>query len=71
MEVSGASWFILSAKHGLIGPDRVTAPYDATLKDIGRVGQQVCEDGADDLVVAGAPAEARPTKATPPRSQAA
>jgi hypothetical protein len=26
---------------GLIAPDRVTAPYDAALKDIGRSGRQV------------------------------
>jgi hypothetical protein len=25
-------WFILSAKHGLVSPDRVIAPYDETLK---------------------------------------
>jgi hypothetical protein len=41
VEASGVRWFILSAKHGLIAPDRVTAPYDATLKDIARSGRQV------------------------------
>jgi Family of unknown function (DUF6884) len=41
VEASGVRWFILSAKHGLIAPDRVTAPYDATLKEIGRAGRQV------------------------------
>ena len=27
-------WFIVSAKHGLVDPDRVVAPYDITLRDI-------------------------------------
>lgn len=27
-------WFILSAKHGLVSPERVIAPYDETLKRI-------------------------------------
>ena len=40
VEANSVRWFILSAKHGLIAPDRVTAPYDATLKDIGRAGRQ-------------------------------
>ena len=40
VEASSVRWFLLSAKHGLIAPDRVTAPYDATLKDIGRAGRQ-------------------------------
>jgi hypothetical protein len=28
---SGAPWYILSAKYGLVGPDEVIAPYDYTL----------------------------------------
>lgn len=28
-------WYILSAKYGLLEPDRVIAPYDLTLKDMG------------------------------------
>jgi hypothetical protein len=31
-EVSGAQWFILSAEHGLLAPDRVISPYERTLK---------------------------------------
>lgn len=30
-EASGCVWFILSAKYGLLPPDRVVAPYDLTL----------------------------------------
>lgn len=29
-------WWILSAEHGLVHPDDVLAPYDATLKNAGR-----------------------------------
>jgi hypothetical protein len=32
----GSRWFILSAKHGLLGPDELVAPYDVTLKDLSR-----------------------------------
>jgi uncharacterized protein DUF6884 len=30
-EASGCCWFILSAEHGLVEPDRVIAPYERTL----------------------------------------
>lgn len=30
-EASGCRWFILSAKYGLVPPDRVIAPYEQTL----------------------------------------
>ena len=30
------SWFVLSAKHGLVAPDTVLEPYDQTLKQVGR-----------------------------------
>src|SRR5262245_30218934 len=30
-------WFVLSAKHGLVTPDQVLAPYDATLTGLGPV----------------------------------
>lgn len=29
-------WWILSAKHGLVHPDEVLAPYDLAMKDLGR-----------------------------------
>jgi hypothetical protein len=32
----GGRWFILSAKHGLLGPEELVAPYDVTLKDLTR-----------------------------------
>lgn len=31
VEAQGSPWFILSAKHGLLHPDAVTAPYEKTL----------------------------------------
>ncbi len=33
VERSCSSWFVLSAKHGLVHPDRMLEPYDVTLKD--------------------------------------
>ena len=33
MERTCDRWFVLSAKHGLVEPDRVLEPYDETLKD--------------------------------------
>lgn len=34
-EDAGREWFILSAEHGLVGPEEVIAPYDLALKDTG------------------------------------
>jgi hypothetical protein len=31
VEARGAPWFILSAKHGLVGPDDLIEPYELTL----------------------------------------
>lgn len=31
VEATGCRWFILSAEHGLLSPDQLTAPYDRTL----------------------------------------
>jgi hypothetical protein len=36
VEATGAKWFILSAAHGLLDPDQVVAPYDATLSTANR-----------------------------------
>lgn len=33
-ERNADAWFILSAKHGLVHPDTVIAPYDVTLPDL-------------------------------------
>lgn len=33
-EVVGVPWFILSAKHGLVRPDEVLAPYDMRLSNL-------------------------------------
>jgi len=35
VEASGAPWFVLSAKYGLIRPDQVIEPYDFTLNTAG------------------------------------
>lgn len=32
----GSSWYILSAKYGLVNPDEEIAPYDLTLTDLNR-----------------------------------
>ncbi|MEM5472911.1 DUF6884 domain-containing protein [Hoeflea sp. AS60] len=31
VEATGAPWFILSAEHGLLAPDKTIGPYDKTL----------------------------------------
>ncbi len=33
-EGTGQPWFILSAKYGLVHPDKVISPYDLTLNDM-------------------------------------
>lgn len=33
---AGDEWYILSAKHGLVHPDQVLAPYNETLKKMGK-----------------------------------
>jgi hypothetical protein len=60
-------WYVLSAKHGLLSPDQVIAPYDTTLKNMSRAEQrawagrvqeqllQVTPVGAEVLVLAGVP----------------
>lgn len=35
-EAHADAWYILSALHGLLGPERITAPYDFTLKECNR-----------------------------------
>lgn len=40
VETNCDRWYILSAKHGLIGPDEVLAPYDESLLDMSRVDRQ-------------------------------
>jgi hypothetical protein len=53
-EATCGSWFILSAKHGLLMPDEVIEPYDLTLRGLSRQGKlawacrvaaQICECG--------------------------
>lgn len=40
-EHAGAPWFILSAEHGLVGPDEWLAPYDRYLPDTPRAYRRV------------------------------
>lgn len=40
VESTGCRWFILSAEHGLLHPDRRLDPYDATLAAIGARGRR-------------------------------
>ena len=40
VERSSDSWWILSAEHGLVHPDEVLAPYNVTLKDVGRLARR-------------------------------
>jgi len=65
-ETSADSWYILSAEHGLVDPDRILAPYDRTLNKMPkrerdawaeRVRGQICEEVPDDaeiIILAGA-----------------
>ena len=32
VEATGCLWFVISAEHGLLGPDEIIDPYDKTLK---------------------------------------
>lgn len=47
-EESGDRWMIVSAKHGLIDPDRVIEPYDATIRDVLR-GGKIDKDWSDQV----------------------
>jgi hypothetical protein len=40
VERSCDRWFILSAKHGLVGPGRLLAPYDETLTALPRAARR-------------------------------
>jgi Family of unknown function (DUF6884) len=40
----GPDWFILSAKHGLVCPDDLIAPYEQTLNTMGVSGPSVLAD---------------------------
>ena len=39
-DTTGQPWFVLSAKHGLVHPDRVISPYDLTLNSIPVAGRR-------------------------------
>jgi hypothetical protein len=40
VERSSDEWWVLSAKHGLVHPDEVLAPYNVTLKDADRLARR-------------------------------
>jgi hypothetical protein len=40
VEASGARWFVLSSRYGLVAPDVEIAPYDYTLNDLGVAERQ-------------------------------
>ena len=43
-------WYILSAKHGLVPPDRIIAPYNETLKTMPAAARRAWAEGVlDDL----------------------
>ena len=44
VEWSSDSWWILSAKHGLVHPDEVLVPYNVALKDVGRLARRSWSD---------------------------
>lgn len=39
-EAAGVPWFIVSALHGLLAPDRMVQPYDSTIADLPAVMQR-------------------------------
>ena len=41
VEQSCDEWWILSAEHGVVDPEQVLAPYDVTLKEMGRAERRV------------------------------
>jgi len=41
IEVSGARWFILSARYGLVAPDEENEPYELTLNSLGVADRRV------------------------------
>jgi hypothetical protein len=39
-EANADAWYILSAEHGLLGPDQVTAPYERTLNTMEKAARE-------------------------------
>ena len=44
-ESQADQWFILSAKHGLLDPDRVIEPYDHSLRSMGAAERRIWAQG--------------------------
>jgi hypothetical protein len=51
-------WYILSAKHGLLDPDRVTAPYEQTLNTMGAAARRRWADRVNATLAERLPEEA-------------
>ena len=45
VESTGERWFILSAKHGLLSPERHIQPYDKAMRDLSESEQQQWAQG--------------------------
>ena len=55
-ERSGVPWYILSARHGLLAPETVIAPYDLALTDLRAADRRVWSRRVLDDLAAKAPA---------------
>jgi hypothetical protein len=49
-ESTGLPWFIVSARYGLVTPDAIIEPYDATLAGLDRLGRQTWAHGVRELL---------------------
>ena len=49
-ESTGLPWFIVSARYGLVAPDAIIEPYDATLAGLDRLGRQTWAHGVRELL---------------------
>jgi hypothetical protein len=45
VEASCDAWYVLSARHGLVAPDEILDPYEATLNGMSRSGKRVWAEG--------------------------
>jgi hypothetical protein len=57
-EANADAWYILSAEHGLLRPDQVTAPYERTLNKMGKAARQGWAERVQRQLVAVLPSRA-------------
>jgi hypothetical protein len=43
-EANADAWYVLSAEHGLLDPDHVTAPYERTLNKMVKAAREECAE---------------------------